>query len=56
MQANSGHPDQMALLVASDLGLHCLWISQSKNTGLIYVICRYMHLLICENVYVLLIF
>ena len=36
LQVNSGDPDHMPHYAASDLGLHCLLISQKKDVRLIW--------------------
>ena len=37
MRANSGDPDQTPRSVASDLGLHCSYMSHKKDVRLIWV-------------------
>ena len=46
MQANSGDPDETPHSVASDLGLHCLPISNKKEARLKWVMSLFcnMHL------------
>ena len=37
LSANSGNPDQMPHVAASDMGLHCLHMSHKKDVRLILV-------------------
>ena len=41
MLANSGDTDQTPLSVATDLGLHCLFMSHKKDARLLWVIWSY---------------
>ena len=50
--ANSGRPDQTPRSAASDLGLHCLLMSNKKDARLIKDYLTFM-LLIFENCYII---
>ena len=42
IKTNSGEPDQMRRSVASDLFLHCLWMSHKKDARLKWISGKYL--------------